>query len=105
MPLNAARVFPVREVPPTLRLTKPFPTVLMIQRSASTTRRDLLRSSVIRIAVGFLPTPAAANRASKVGSSPFRFAALLRSGGGLLLQVADLMVAAELRQRPLVELK
>jgi hypothetical protein len=44
MPLNAGGDFAVREVPPALRLTKPFPSVLTIQRSVSATRRDLLRS-------------------------------------------------------------
>jgi hypothetical protein len=47
--------------------------------------------------------PAAANRASKVGSLPF--AVLLRSVGDLVLQVAGLMIAAELAERRLVELK
>src|SRR5260370_31226629 len=48
------------------------------------------------LALVFLPTPAAANRASKVGSLPFSFAVLLRSVGDLVLQVAGLMIAAEL---------
>jgi putative transposase len=49
MPLNAGRDFAVREVPPALRLTKPFPTVLMIQRSVSATR--LLASHGIAISM------------------------------------------------------
>jgi hypothetical protein len=47
--------------------------------------------------------PAAANRASKVGSLPF--AVLLRSVGDLVLKMARLMIAAELAERRLVELK
>ena len=47
--------------------------------------------------------PAAANRASKVGSLPF--AVLLRSVGDLVVQVAGFMIAAELAERRLVELK
>jgi hypothetical protein len=47
--------------------------------------------------------PATASLPSKVGTSPF--AALLRSIFDLVLQVARLMIAAELAQRCFVELK
>jgi hypothetical protein len=53
---------------------------------------------------GVPPTPANANPASKVGIFA-RFAVLLRSAGDLVLQVAGLMIAAELTQRGLVQLK
>src|SRR3954454_14052522 len=59
--------------------------------------------SPLNLAVGFLPTPAAANLASKAGSLPF--AALFRSLVDLVLQVAGLMIAAELAERRLVQVK
>ena len=55
--------------------------------------------------VGFLPGLADANPASKLTSLSFRFAVLLRSVGDLVLQVAGLMIAAELAERRLVQLK
>ena len=58
-----------------------------------------------RLAFGSPPTPAVADPVSKVGSLPFRFAVLLRSFGDLVLQVAGLMITAELAQRRLVQFK
>src|ERR1700730_15784508 len=51
------------------------------------------------------PAPGATNPASKAGSLPPHIAALLRSVRDLVFQVAGLMIAAELAQRGLVQLK
>jgi hypothetical protein len=56
-----------------------------------------------RVVFEFLSMPATASLPSKVGTSPF--AALLRSVFDLVLQVAGLMIAAELAQRCFVELR